>query len=591
MGKRAKGTSEDSSGISLLSLTGVVVLSILSWALGAGYRPGFLRKEEVAASVNLKEKVNGSVSGGWALDKNPRELRLWTCDIDVVESRNLSPAEFEEQYRGIKPVIIKGLVKELKWPAREEGRWSRSTLLTKYGDRPVNVAPGAGIVYAGGGQTRSQTFGEFLEGLRTHKKEESQDPSGANFIFDVKFMRKNLELEKDFKTPPHFEGFDNAATLEQGNAWHMLSLGPSRSGLPFHVHGETWLGLVYGSKRWFIYPPGKGPHHTELESAGWHPLLGVLEWFQNILPRLTEISNNKKTHGIETAHEKNFGSGSLLQCVQAPGDVVYLPANWKHATLNIGEAIGVGGQRAYSMEEREVDCRHVLHESPDDVEALHGLALALAHKGIDTLQGEDKKEKAGGRIDSGATTAGMQLLKESEKLFIRAITLRKGQPELSVLLAEVQQYMGVRNKALETARVAAELLDRKNVPLSVSDAALASAQLTVARFLVGASDLRYAEDFLRSGVLKLAGPVPEALLELGTVMAGQERWEEAWAAVAQAAIQAPDSSDVINRVNWLTQRWEDGLKKKQEREERREKRQMQETNEFGPTTPSGSYTS
>ena len=37
-----------------------------------------------------------------------------------------------------------------------------------------------------------------------------------------------------------------------GASMSILSLGASRTGLPFHVHGETWLGLVFGKKRWFL---------------------------------------------------------------------------------------------------------------------------------------------------------------------------------------------------------------------------------------------------------------------------------------------------------------------------------------------------
>jgi quercetin dioxygenase-like cupin family protein len=33
-----------------------------------------------------------------------------------------------------------------------------------------------------------------------------------------------------------------------------------------------------------------------------------------------------------------------LECVQRAGEVIYLPAGWKHLTVNVGEAIGVGSQ-------------------------------------------------------------------------------------------------------------------------------------------------------------------------------------------------------------------------------------------------------
>ena len=41
-----------------------------------------------------------------------------------------------------------------------------------------------------------------------------------------------------------------------------------------------------------------------------------------------------------------------LECMQRPGDLLYLPASWSHLTLNIGEAIGIGGQTALPADKR-----------------------------------------------------------------------------------------------------------------------------------------------------------------------------------------------------------------------------------------------
>ena len=44
--------------------------------------------------------------------------------------------------------------------------------------------------------------------------------------------------------------------------WHMLSLGGNNAGLGWHMHGKSWLGLVYGRKRWYLYGPGE--HHCAI---------------------------------------------------------------------------------------------------------------------------------------------------------------------------------------------------------------------------------------------------------------------------------------------------------------------------------------
>ena len=41
-----------------------------------------------------------------------------------------------------------------------------------------------------------------------------------------------------------------------------------------------------------------------------------------------------------------------LECIQRAGDLLYLPASWSHLTLNVGEAIGIGGQTALPADKR-----------------------------------------------------------------------------------------------------------------------------------------------------------------------------------------------------------------------------------------------
>ena len=43
-------------------------------------------------------------------------------------------------------------------------------------------------------------------------------------------------------------------------------------GLTFHSHGRSWLGVVYGAKRWFVYPPGYGPPAPTPPSPSMHSI-------------------------------------------------------------------------------------------------------------------------------------------------------------------------------------------------------------------------------------------------------------------------------------------------------------------------------
>ena len=65
-------------------------------------------------------------------------------------------------------------------------------------------------------------------------------------------------------------------------------------------------------------------------------------------------------------------------CLQAPGDVLYVPRGWTHATLNVGEALAVGAQAQWPAADRLRRARAVLARAPDDVRALHSFGVAAA---------------------------------------------------------------------------------------------------------------------------------------------------------------------------------------------------------------------
>eukprot|EP01048_Picozoa_sp_COSAG05_P015718 COSAG05_NODE_1930_length_3818_cov_2.245227_1_plen_116_part_00 len=55
----------------------------------------------------------------------------------------------------------------------------------------------------------------------------------------------------------------------------LFFIGAAGSGVGFHRHGHAWNAVVYGRKRWFLYPPSFVGHqtvslsHTELDGVGW----------------------------------------------------------------------------------------------------------------------------------------------------------------------------------------------------------------------------------------------------------------------------------------------------------------------------------
>ncbi|KFV84052.1 JmjC domain-containing protein 8, partial [Struthio camelus australis] len=102
-----------------------------------------------------------------------------------------------------------------------------------------------------------------------------------------------------------------------------LSVG-SGSGVPFHWHGPGYSEVIFGRKRWFLYPPDKTPH--------FHPNETTLAWLHHTYPTLPPGERP-------------------LECTPAPPgrsqweppalspQVLYFPDRWWHATLNLDTSV------------------------------------------------------------------------------------------------------------------------------------------------------------------------------------------------------------------------------------------------------------
>ena len=126
-------------------------------------------------------------------------------------------------------------------------------------------------MFTGGGGDGSDA-GKFntLEGVLNKMRDKSQDDS---FTFDASILGTIPELREDIQDPDFTREWLSEDKEKNKDAWHMLSLGGSRQGLPYHVHGVTYLSLIHGRKWWMIYPPGGQPpwrraHHQPHADCG-----------------------------------------------------------------------------------------------------------------------------------------------------------------------------------------------------------------------------------------------------------------------------------------------------------------------------------
>ena len=118
--------------------------------------------------------------------------------------------------------------------------------------------------------------------------------------------------------PPHewrhlLESMGGAMGRRKGEAapQTITSIGGAGVGLPFHVHEDSVLGLALGTKHWIVAP----------------------------LHRLSEelLSHSMRTHADDAwcpSPGAVAGAQHALCVTQHPGDVVFVPAFWWHATRN-----------------------------------------------------------------------------------------------------------------------------------------------------------------------------------------------------------------------------------------------------------------
>ena len=150
-------------------------------------------------------------------------------------------------------------------------------------------------------------------------------------------------------------------------------LGGKGSGVSFHFHGPGLSETLYGRKRWFLYAPEYEPDMiSDIESgsgsdggiSGFDAMVNttVASWVQsasfgtvkrrdarkvqaNLPFRLPHKNEKERALSSIPGTDSNSGSSSVqphvplpfYDCTIEPGEALYFPSQWMHATLNLDE--------------------------------------------------------------------------------------------------------------------------------------------------------------------------------------------------------------------------------------------------------------
>lgn len=146
----------------------------------------------------------------------------------------------------------------------------------------------------------------FEEYVQMLLRPQSADALGSDtlYFFGDNNFTEWRRLFEHYESPPY--------VLPHTSGAYSFGIAGSGTGVPFHWHGPGYSEVIYGRKRWFLYPPDKEPH--------FHPNRTTLSWLTDIYPNLPEDE-------------------APLECTIRPGELLYFPDRWWHATLNLDTSV------------------------------------------------------------------------------------------------------------------------------------------------------------------------------------------------------------------------------------------------------------
>eukprot|EP00038_Savillea_parva_P015834 m.15070 g.15070 ORF g.15070 m.15070 type:complete len:721 (+) comp3225_c0_seq1:206-2368(+) len=256
---------------------------------------------------------SNGVNGGWPTHVLSN-LTTRRCNIDV--RPGLTPLEFLTEYahRNL-PVIIPKALDD--WPAQSV--WRRTDFAAKYGRHKVRVRQSVDIAYDnefGGLEADTVDLNEYLD--RYVGPVDARYGVHGNLTAAAGTTRYVLEsldwgqgFRQDYIAPPFFESSQFAYNHSSRDRSALAFFGPAGSSVTLHEHTNAWNALVYGMKRWVMLPP-----YVHYGPTG----LPVEDWLRDWYPRFKD---------------------QAYECMQFPGDLVYVPTNYMHTLINVQASIGV----------------------------------------------------------------------------------------------------------------------------------------------------------------------------------------------------------------------------------------------------------
>uniref|UniRef100_A0A3Q2TVI6 Jumonji domain containing 8 n=1 Tax=Fundulus heteroclitus TaxID=8078 RepID=A0A3Q2TVI6_FUNHE len=233
--------------------------------------------------------------GGWSQPADPSLQEEGVCTIDVLHASELSHQQFIDRYAFSRPVVLRGLTDNTNFQLL----CSKSSLLEKFGSLKVRLSTANTHSY----RKVDVLFQQYVDELLRPQARDALGSETLYFFGDNNFTEWQNLFDR-YRPPPY--------VLPDTTGAYSFGIAGPGTGVPFHWHGPGYSEVIYGRKRWFLYPPGKEPH--------FHPNRTTLSWLRETYPYLPEEE-------------------APLECTIRPGEVLFFPDRWWHATLNLDTSV------------------------------------------------------------------------------------------------------------------------------------------------------------------------------------------------------------------------------------------------------------
>eukprot|EP01041_Mallomonas_annulata_P011370 gene11370-23795_t len=293
----------------------------------------------------------------WKCSSRPSYLDSNRTDVDVRHWSELSIASFDREYRGLqRPVVITGnitgstlsmwkyidktdFVERYKDLRLSTGVIPYVTLYTSRTEFRREVPLAEWIIFMDSwtppvdneGHCDSATGSGSGLGDSSSSSSSCSLPQrgrdGAWIAFDNSVRAQSDVFASDVELPELFRYWEREGGGGGMRRYGMqLSIGGFSSGSPAHGHDAAFNILLTGRKRWFLLAPDAMGPRDRFWAEDKHPLAQL-----DVFEKLRE-------------------SGQLFEVTQYPGDVVYVPADWVHATLNTCDTVALAQEFGIGME-------------------------------------------------------------------------------------------------------------------------------------------------------------------------------------------------------------------------------------------------